>query len=230
MKKILAFALCLVMVLSLASVAFAEEAQPTTYSKVTSGELTSGKYVLIASNGYAPAQLDGSWILTAQPTVEGDKVTDAQGAVWELTVDGSNVKLKDANGKEVAPKGGNSNGIKEGEYAWAYSYVDGAFRFAGQGDDTVYLASNVSSDGKFRGYKTATVEGNPEGYPYLFVLYKLDEAAGEQPGEGGNGGGDVNPGEGEDLPPAGDMITLTAIALAVSGMGLAALSFKKKSF
>ena len=49
------------------------------------------------------------------------------------------------------------------------------FVFAGQGDDTVYLASNRSSENKFRAYKTTTVEGNPSGYPYQFTLYKAEE-------------------------------------------------------
>ena len=54
--------------------------------------------------------------------------------------------------------------------------ADGTFTFNGTGSDTVSLASNVSSDNKFRAYKTSTISGNPQGYPSTFALYKLVEA------------------------------------------------------
>lgn len=83
--------------------------------------------------------------------------------------------LSDANGKAIAPKGGNNNGIKSGSYRWAVDFdaTDGTFTFAGQGDDTVKLASNASAQNKFRAYKDATITKSPGGYPCHFTLYKL---------------------------------------------------------
>ena len=179
MKKILAMLLCVIMVVSMAAVVSADGA---TYTKVTSGELTSGQYVLVDANGNAPTQLDSGWLQVAQPTVEGDKVTDAKGAVWTITVTENGITLKDANGVFVAPKGGNSNGIIEGEYVWSYSFADGVFTISGQGEDTVSLASNVGSDFKYRGYKNGTIESQgQEKYPSLFTLYKLEGGSTEQP-------------------------------------------------
>ena len=43
----------------------------------------------------------------------------------------------------------------------------------GRGVDTVLLASNKGAENKFRAYKSATVSGNPAGYPSEFTLYKL---------------------------------------------------------
>ena len=158
------------------------EPQPTepvipsqgTYEKITAAnQLVTGKYVLIADSGYAPGVLDGTWLSAVQPAVNGDSVTDTKGAVWTLTVSGDSVTMQDANGVFVAPKGGNTNGIKEGEYSWAVSFEQGAFRFAGTGSDTVLLASNVGSDNMFRAYKTTTVSGSAEDYPSYFTLYKL---------------------------------------------------------
>ncbi len=149
----------------------------TTYTKITSmDQLVSGTYVLVASSGYAPLKVDGTWILATQPTVSGDKVTDAKEAVWILSVDGTSVTLQDAAGTFIAPKGGNSNGLATTKYSWNVTFADGAFQFAGVGEDTVVLASNVGSQNKFRAYKTSTVSGNPAGYPSTFVLYKLDVA------------------------------------------------------
>ena len=172
MKKILAMLLCVIMVVSMAAMVHAEGA---TYTKVTSGELTSGQYVLVDANGNAPAYLDGGWILAAQPTIDGGSLVDAKGAVWTITVVDGGITLKDINGKYVAPKGGNANGIIEGEYVWSYSYADGLFTISGQGEDTVALASNVGSDFKYRGYKNGTIESQgQEKYPSLFTLYKVE--------------------------------------------------------
>ena len=158
-------------------------AETGSYVQVTAAEdFTTGQYVLVTDKGYAPTVLDGSWVLAGQPTVAEGKVTDTAGAVWTLTVDGSSVKLTDANGKSIAPKGGNNNGIQAGDYNWNWTFADGKFTFAGVGSDTVVLASNVGSDNKFRAYKTATVSGNVNGYPSHFTAYKLVEET-EQPSE-----------------------------------------------
>ena len=149
------------------------------FVKVTSADqLTSGKYVMIVSTGYAPGVLDSGWLSAMQPAVSGNTVTDDAGAVWTLTVNGSSVTLTDPNGVTVAPKGGNSNGVIEGEYNWAWSFNNGTFRFAGVDDDTVILASNATTTGqypgnhRFRGYKTSTVASQAANYPCDFTLYK----------------------------------------------------------
>ena len=155
-------------------------AEETTYEQVTSADqFTSGEYYMVTDTGYAPGVLDGTWVSAV-------KVTDGSvpNAIWTLTVTGNEVKLQDQNGKYIAPKGGNNNGIQEGEYSWKWSFEGGKFVFAGQGEDTVVLASNKNSGNKFRAYKTTTVAGNPNGYPSEFTLYKVIN--GSQPGEGGD--------------------------------------------
>ncbi len=154
-----------------------EGAAAPAYKQVTSADqFVSGSYVMIVSTGVAMSQYDSAssgWILTASPVVVGDTVTNAQEAVWTLTVNGSTVKIQDKNGVYIAPKSGNNNGIQSKEYEWAWAFADGVFTFKGTGSDTTILASNVSSDGKFRAYKTSTASGSPSSYPTEFTLYKL---------------------------------------------------------
>ena len=160
-------------------------ADTATYTKISSAEeLTTGSYVMVASNGYAPGVLDGTWITAVDfTTLSGDTISDAQGAVWTITVGDDGVTLTDSNGVSIAPKSGDTNGISSGSYSWAVACTDGTFTFSGQGSDTTILASNTGSENKFRAYKTSTVSKNPNGYPSTFTLYKLDEAAGEEPSE-----------------------------------------------
>ena len=192
LSKILSVLLCLAMIVGVVAVMVgAEENTEATYTKVTSGTLTSGKYVLVCSNGYAPAYFENGWVQPAQPVVSGDgnTVTDAKGAVWTLTViDESNVSLTDSNGVTIAPKSGNTNGIQFKAYNWAYSYADGLFKFAGQGSDTTTFACNTDSNSglnRFRSYKNGTLSGN-NGSNYIseFTLYKLDESASGETTEG----------------------------------------------
>lgn len=168
-SRALALLMALVLCLGLLPVWPGAQEQ-TTYTQVTSAEqFTTGTYYMVTDTGYAPGVLDGSWVTAvAQETAQSN-------ALWTLTVDGDTVTLQDQNGTYIAPKGGNNNGIQQGEYTWSWSFENGMFVFAGQGDDTVYLASNRSSENKFRAYKTTTVEGNPNGYPYQFTLYKAEE-------------------------------------------------------
>ena len=74
--------------------------------------------------------------------------------VVDLEVADSSVKIKLSDGNYIAPKGGNNNGIEIGQYDWAWSVENGKFVFSGTEDDTVVLASNKSSQNKFRGYKS----------------------------------------------------------------------------
>ena len=169
--------LTLVMVVSLLPTAvFADSSGAAqTYSRVTSeADLTTGQYVLVTSTGYAPGVLDGTWVTAIQPTVSDDRITGPTEGVWTLTVTENGVQMTDAKGTTIAPSGGNNNGIKSGSYDWAVTFSSGAFRFCGTGEDTVTLASNKSSQNKFRAYKNATIEKTPGGYPCDFTLYKLD--------------------------------------------------------
>ena len=170
--------MALVMALSLLPTAvFAAEPAEQTYVKVTQKEeLVTGKYVLVASNGYALGALDGTWITAVQPTVNEDKIVNPESGVWTLTVGKDGVQLTDAAGKTVAPSGSNNNGIKNAEYNWAVEFADGKFQFKGTGDDTVTLASNEKSGNKFRAYKNTTASG----YPNEFTLYKLETAEQEK--------------------------------------------------
>ena len=177
-SRLLSAVLVLVMVISMFPVPAIAEGT-AAYKQITSmDELTTGQYVMAVNSGYAPTVLDGSWILAEAVTATDGVITaPAANLIWTITVDGTNVKLTDSNGVTIAPKGGNNNGIKSGDYNWTVTCTDGTFAFAGQGSDTVVLASNKGSENKFRGYKTATVSGNANGYPSNFTLYKLEEAA-----------------------------------------------------
>lgn len=161
--------LSLMMLLSLLPTAvLADESATKTYTKVTSAdELVTGEYVMVANNGYAPGVLDGTWVTAVAVTAANDQVIDPTGGVWTLTVDKNGTILSDANGKAIAPKGGNNNGIKSGSYRWAVDFdaTDETFTFAGQGDDTVKLASNAASQNRFRAYKNETIPSLPAATP-----------------------------------------------------------------
>ena len=180
--RCLALLLAVVMILSVMPVAMAEETAQT-YTKVTSAaELTTGKYVLVTDTDYAPDYFDNGWVLATQPSVVDGKIENPTAGVWTLTVDTDGVVMTDAKGTSIAPKGGNTNGIQSGSYKWAASFADGKFTFAGTGEDTVTLASNASSNHKFRGYKNETIAKQPGGYPCNFTLYKLETAPARENG------------------------------------------------
>ena len=133
-------------------------------------QLVSGEYILVVSSGYAPTTYSDGWVLSGLPTIADGNIVDGTGLLWTLTVDGSTVTIKDANGVYISPKGSATNGIKEGEYAWTWAFADGVFTFAG---DQVYLASNATAgnDNKFRAYKATTISGQPSNYLHQFTLY-----------------------------------------------------------
>lgn len=179
-KRLLAIFLVALMLVSMLPVT-AAAADEGVYKKISSmDELTTGKYVMILDTGYAPGSLDGTWVTAVQPSVTDGSVTDPTTGVWTLTVSGSSVKLTDANGVSIAPKGGDSNGIKSGDYNWEVRIEGGKFSFYGTGTDTVTFASNKSFENKFRAYKNTTINA---GYPYEFTLYKLEGGSTEpEPG------------------------------------------------
>ncbi len=177
-RRLLSVLLTLVMLLSmLPQVVFAADPTPKTFKKVTSAEdLVTGQYVLVDEKGVSPKELSGSWVITTKAvTVDGDTATASEG-IWTITVSADGVVLTDANGKSIAPSGGNTNGIKKGDYKWAVAFANGTFTFSGQGTDTVKLAGNTGSDNKYRAYKNKTVSDYAGSYPCNFTLYKLEEA------------------------------------------------------
>ena len=181
-SRLLAWLLMAAMILTMVPTAIFA-AGSATYTKITNmEELTSGQYVLAVQTGYGLGILDGSWITAEAMDATVDAVTDPLHP-WTLTVDGDGVRLTDCNGVSVAPTGGNDNGITSGDYSWTVTCTDGTFRFAGQGEDTVILASNKGSGSKFRAYKSTTVNGNPNGYPSDFTLYKLTGGTPVEPTE-----------------------------------------------
>ena len=146
-SKVLSTLLALAMLLTLfPAAAFA--AEPTgTFQKITAQEqLTDGQYVMVVNSGYAVGALEGTWLTATELADETGTLTNpAANLVWNLTVTAEGVTLTDNNGTQVAPKGGNENGIKSGNYAWSITFADGTFQFHGVGDDTVTLASNKQS-------------------------------------------------------------------------------------
>ena len=177
-RRLLSALLSLLMLVSLLPISVLADDTTVTATQITqASELVDGQYVLVTDSGYAPGVLDGTWLTAAAVTADENAVTVDPALLWTVTVGTDGIKLKDSSGNTIAPKGGNNNGIKSGDYSWKVSFADGKFSFAGQGDDTVTLASNKSSQNKFRAYKNATVEKTPGGYPSEFTLYKLNAAA-----------------------------------------------------
>ena len=160
------------------------EAPAIQYNKVTSAsEFTTGTYVITVNNTIAFGVYDNGWGTANTVSLNGDAIDKSVGDATALTItvtvkDGVvTATIKDKNGAFIAPKAGNSNGMRNMEYSWKVIFnEDGTITFAGQGDDTTYLAYNTSSQYmKFRGYKTTTCN-DTEAYYSSFTAYKLVEA------------------------------------------------------
>ena len=189
-------------------------AEGTSFGKITGeAEFTTGSYVMVTDTGYAPQKFDNNWLPADElGTALGDTIpAPADETVWEIAVSGGTATIKDMDGHFLSPKGGNDNGISisDTEYQWKWECQDGKFTFSGQGDDTVILASNRSSQNKFRAYKTTTVSGNPNGYPSEFTLYRAVE--------GGTSEGTVAAPQAD--PQAGAVASGTEITLTTSTSG-----------
>ena len=189
-------------------------AEGTSFGKITGeAEFTTGSYVMVTDTGYAPQKFDNNWLPADElGTALGDTIpAPADETVWEIAVSGGTATIKDMDGHFLAPKGGNDNGISisDTEYQWKWECQDGKFTFSGQGDDTVILASNRSSQNKFRAYKTTTVSGNPNGYPSEFTLYRAVE--------GGTSEGTVAAPQAD--PQTGAVASGTEITLTTSTSG-----------
>ena len=192
----------------------ASAAEGTSFGKITGeAEFTTGSYVMVTDTGYAPQKFDNNWLPADElGTALGDTIpAPADETVWEIAVSGGTATIKDMDGHFLAPKGGNENGISisDTEYQWKWECQGGKFTFSGQGEDTVILASNRSSQNKFRAYKTTTVEGNPNGYPSEFTLYRAVE--------GGTSEGTVAAPQAD--PQAGAVASGTEITLTTSTSG-----------
>ena len=188
-------------------------AAETSFGKIASEQdFTTGRYVMVTDTGYAPQKIDGTWLPADElGTALGDTVSaPADETVWEIAVTADTATIKDMDGKFLAPKGGNNNGItiSDTEYQWKWECTDGKFTFSGQGEDTVVLASNISSQNKFRAYKTTTVNGYPDSYPSEFTLYKEEAGTSE--------GAVAAP---QATPQAGDVASGTEITLTTSTSG-----------
>lgn len=182
-RRLLSALLSLLMLVSLLPISVLADDATVTATQITqASELVDGQYVLVTDSGYAPGVLDGTWLTAAAVTADENTVTVDPALLWTVTVGTDGIKLKDSSGNTIAPKGGNNNGIQSGDYSWKVSFADGKFSFAGQGDDTVTLASNKGSANKFRAYKNTTVSGNPGGYPSEFTLYKLNTVPARESG------------------------------------------------
>ena len=178
LSRTLSVLLLVVMVVSMLPVsAYADGT--ATYTQITSAEeLVTGQYVMVTSTGYAPGVFDGTWV-----TAVAVETPNASSPVWTITVsEDKTVTLTDGNGTSISPASGDQNGIASGGYGWTVSVSASGWTFGGKSGSTdVVLASNAGSQNKFRAYKTSTVSGNPNGYPSVFTLYKVEEGTGTDP-------------------------------------------------
>ena len=157
----------------------AEEAVKTATQITSAEQLVDGQYVIVTETNFAMTVFDSTWVLSKAVTPVDGKLTDVTSdMIWDVTTDGASATLTDSNGASIAPKGGNNNGIKSGEYSWSIIFNDGMFQFAGVDADTVRLSANVSSDSKFRAYKNTTIDKSPNGYIANFYIFAIDEEGG----------------------------------------------------
>lgn len=208
LKPLLSTLLTIAMLLSLLPTAVFAAGETGTFTKIaTQEELTDGKYVMVADSGYAVGALEGTWLTATQVTDEEGSLTDpAANLVWAVAVTDDGVTLTDSNGTQVAPKE-NDNGILDGSYTWPITINEnGTFRFHGVEGNDVTLASNKSSQNKFRAYKNTTISGNPNGYPCDFTLYQYVE-----------GTGTTDPAPGDDPDPEPETITIAEALAADDG-------------
>ncbi len=178
--KILSALLCLAMVLSFASVAFAAE-ESKTYVKVTADqEDWSGTYLLVCEEtGYAfnsgLEKLDAAMNSVAVTAVEG-KITTAENiAITIEKVEGGYV-MKAANGQYFFGKSGSNKLLTTTDQAEAavaavtFAFNEGELAIV---SDTSHMRFNPTPDqSRFRFFKESSYTNQK-----AVALYKLDEAA-----------------------------------------------------
>ena len=119
--------------------------------RVTSAqELTDGRYVLMFSDGAAPAVFQperGACLPACPRQVEGDAVVPPPDALWKLTFsqDAMWITLRTAAGLPLAP--GENGTLTQGEWAWQLHGREGCFFLSARAGDQAALAS---SPGKTR--------------------------------------------------------------------------------
>ncbi len=183
------------------------------YYKVTDGKLTDGQYVLVINDTkVAAGALDGTWVSAATPTISGNSVTNTDGCVWTLNVEGSKVTITDSNGKTLYHSKTN---IVEGDTAWNWKYENGKFYFYNDDAEKPRYFSSVPTESganRFRAYYL-TLEPDSYGNFYYagFDVYKYGAS---------------------DNANTGDtsVISVAIAAAVLSVMGCAVVINKKKEF
>ena len=167
------------------------------YTRIDKEELlVTGKYVIVADKEYAMDTVSGTVVKPAEPKIDEHTVTDSKHAVWELVKSGKKLQIKNAEGKYLAPKGGNNNGVmlSASPYNWDFELAYGAVKFMGAGQDTVTLASYEPDDYEFSAYKNELVTGEDAAdYFCRFYLYRLDDGSFKSKLEGTEQGKVSNP-------------------------------------
>ena len=207
LQKALSFLMAFVMTFSLVPLTAYAEGK-VTIEKFTD-DLVTGEYVMAVDDGevsYATGNLENGWVLANQLD-KGNKTTVSKDSKVTLTVEGDKVKIQDNTGKYLAPKGGNTNGILEKEYQWAFEKTEeGNYIFKGINGDTVTFASNKANEYKFRAYKNTTINA---GYPHEFTLYTVIN---DDPS-------DVKVAAPQVSPQSGEVAKNTAITLSTTTEG-----------
>ena len=203
----------------------------TVYREITGmEELTSGRYVLITSQGFAPGTLaEEEFVIPAvEPTAVDGTVTDTAGGEWDLTVTENGVILTDAHGVSVSPVAPGEdedgvNGITAGTYEWQVRWEDGCFSFHGfSGEEPVTLVSNPDFEYGFRAQLDAEI-AEAEGFYFGgFTLYRCTEAQDDDPGQddpGQDDPGQDDPGQDDPDPEEPGEIVKTSPKVIISPDG-----------
>lgn len=203
----------------------------TVYREITGmEELTSGRYVLITSQGFAPGTLaEEEFVIPAvEPTAVDGAVTDTAGGEWDLTVTENGVILTDAHGVSVAPfvpteDEDGANGITAGAYEWQVRWEDGCFSFHGtSGEEPVTLVSNPDFEYGFRAQLDAEIADTEGFYFGGFTLYRCTEVQDDDPGQddpGQDDPGQDDPGQDDPDPKEPGEIVKTSPKVIISPDG-----------
>lgn len=170
-RGLAAWVMAAVMILSLLPGRVRAEESAGFEALTAKEELTSGQYVLLSSEGYAPGALDMGMLAPMQPVFDGDVLTDATGALWQLEVTEDGILLTDPAGTPVAPGESEETGLTGEHYAWQVTFADGKFSFFGYAGDTEVTLARCSDLG-FRAYNPLLVG---DLYDNGFTLYRRTE-------------------------------------------------------
>ena len=186
------------------------ETEPVFRKIAGTENLTTGQYVLLTPQGYAPLLEDEGSITFCTLAADGDALTETGGAEWSLAVSDDGVILTDAGGTSIAPTEDGETGIAPGEYGWQVSWDGEYFSFHGSSaEEPVTLAFNELAE-SFNACKDNALNENPDNYFSRFTLYRREEdtAQSEEP-EPEEASPDVTITPDGGSIPAGADITLT---------------------